>query len=74
MQRLACTLILSALSLVCALVALLLSDVLAPGRASPMLAFYAACGSGLMLIIGLMLLERKQDRQHLPFSGQTFSG
>ncbi len=74
MQRLACTLIALALAMICALVALLLSDALAPGRASPMLAFYGACVAGLMLILGLVLLERKQDRQHLPFSGQTFSG
>jgi hypothetical protein len=59
MQRIACTMIGSALFIVCALVGLLLSDALSPGRLSPMLAFYAACGAGLSLILGLMLLEQR---------------
>ena len=58
MQRIACALIGSALVVITALVALLLSDALAPGRVPPMLAFWAACGAGLLLIGGLMLLER----------------
>jgi hypothetical protein len=58
MQRIACALIGSALIVITALVALLLSDALAPGRVPPMLAFWAACGSGLMLVGGLVLLER----------------
>ncbi|MDO9709303.1 hypothetical protein [Paracraurococcus lichenis] len=58
MQRFACTLIGSALVLITALVGLLLSDALAPGRVPPMLAFWAACGSGALLIGGLALLER----------------
>jgi len=57
MQRIACALIGSALMMITALVALLLSDALAPGRVPPMLAFWAACGSGLMLVGGLVLLE-----------------
>ena len=57
MQRIACTLIGTALSLILALVALLLSDALAPGRLPPMLAFWGACGAGMMLIGGLALLE-----------------
>ncbi len=52
MQRIACTLIGAALFIVCCLVALLLSDALSPGRVSPMLVFYAACGAGVSLILG----------------------
>lgn len=59
MQRIACTMIGSALMVVCGLVGLLLGDALSPGRISPMLAFYAACGAGLSLILGLVLLERR---------------
>jgi hypothetical protein len=59
MQRIACTMIGSALLVVCCLVGLLLSDALSPGRMSPMLAFYAACGAGLSLILGLVMLERR---------------
>lgn len=58
MQRFACALIGSAMMVITALVALLLSDALSPGRVPPMLAFWAACGSGLLLIGGLLLLER----------------
>ncbi len=57
MQRIACALIGSALTLITALVGLLLSDALAPGRVPPMLAFWGACGSGALLIAGLALLE-----------------
>jgi hypothetical protein len=59
MQRLACTMIGSALFVVCCLVGLLLTDALSPGRLPPMLAFYAACGAGLSLILGLVMLERR---------------
>lgn len=59
MQRIGCTLIGGALALICVLVALLLSDALAPGRVPPMLAFYAACLAGALLILGLALLERR---------------
>ena len=59
MQRIACTLIGAALFVVCCLVALLLRDALSPGRVSPMLAFYAACGAGVSLILGLAMLERR---------------
>ena len=59
MQRIACTMIGSALVVVCCLVALLLSDALSPGRLPPMLAFYAACGAGVSLILGLVMLERR---------------
>ena len=58
-QRIACTMIGGALFVVCCLVALLLSDALSPGRLSPMLAFYAACGAGVALILGLVMLERR---------------
>ncbi|TCZ58553.1 hypothetical protein [Roseicella aquatilis] len=58
MQRFACGLIGGALLLITALVALLLSDALAPGRVPPMLAFWGACGAGVLLIGGLVLLER----------------
>ncbi len=59
MQRIACTMIGGALFVVCCLVALLLSDALSPGRLPPMLAFYAACGAGASLILGLAMLERR---------------
>jgi hypothetical protein len=47
------------LFVVCCLVGLLLTDALSPGRLPPMLAFYAACGAGLSLILGLVMLERR---------------
>ncbi len=59
MQRIACTMIGSALFVVCCLVAVLLSDALSPGRLPPMLAFYAACGAGVSLVLGLAMLERR---------------
>jgi hypothetical protein len=59
MQRIACTMIGAALALICALVALLLSDALAPGRVPPMLAFYGACLAGALLILGLVRVERR---------------
>ena len=58
MQRVACALIGGALVLITALVVLLLSDALAPGRVPPMLAFWAACCAGVLLLGGLALLER----------------
>jgi hypothetical protein len=58
MQRIACALIGSALMVITALVALLLSDALAPGRVPPMLAFWAACAAGLLLVGGLAMLTR----------------
>ena len=59
-QRIACTMIAGALFVVCCLVALLLlGDALSPERLPPMLAFYAACGAGVSLILGLAMLERR---------------
>ena len=58
-QRIACTMIGGALFVVCCLVALLLGGALSPERLPPMLAFYAACGAGLSLILGLVMLERR---------------
>ena len=59
-QRIACTMIGGALFVVCCLVALLLlGDALSPERLPPMLAFYAACGAGVALILGLVMLERR---------------
>ena len=58
MLRTACSLIGASLAMICALVALLLSDALSPGRLPPMLAFWGAVGAGGLLIAGLMLLER----------------
>jgi hypothetical protein len=58
-QRIACALIGTAMGLICALVALLLSDALAPGRVPPMLAFWGAVGAGALLILGLALLDRR---------------
>ncbi len=66
MQRIACTMIGGALFVVCCLVGLLLSDALSPGRLPPMLAFYAACGAGLALILGLVMLERRGVPHGLP--------
>ncbi len=59
MQRIACALIGAALFVVCCLIGLLLGDALSPGRISPMLAFYAAFGAGVSLILGLAMLERR---------------
>ncbi|MCO6416052.1 hypothetical protein JYK14_07695 [Siccirubricoccus sp. KC 17139] len=58
-QRIACGLIFGALCLITALVGLLLSDAMAPGRVPPMLAFWGACGAGGLLVGGLALLERR---------------
>jgi hypothetical protein len=75
MQRIACTLIGGALAVICGLVALLLSDALAPGRISPMLAFYAACLAGVLLILGLALLERRGAQHGMTLEArQPFSG
>jgi hypothetical protein len=60
-QRFACTLIGSALALICVLVAALLSDALAPGRVPPMMAFWTACVAGGLLVLGLVLLERHES-------------
>ena len=59
MQRIACTMIGSALFVVCCLVALLLSDALSPGRFPPMPASSAASAAGVSLILGLVILERR---------------
>ena len=59
MQRIACALIGAALFVVYGLVALLLGDALSPGRLPPMHAFYARCGAGMSLILGLAMLERR---------------
>jgi hypothetical protein len=86
MQRIACALIGAALFVVCCLVALLLGDALSPGRVAPMLAFYAACGAGVSLILGLAMLERRgartawqpsrgaEQRRGRPGPGSTFPG
>ena len=59
-QRIACTMIGGALFVVCCLVALLLlGGALSPERPPPMLAFYAACGAGVCLVLGLAMLERR---------------
>ena len=74
MQRIACALIGSALAVICCLVALLLSDALAPGRVAPITAFYAACVAGALLILGLVLLERRSPHGIPVEAGQPFSG
>lgn len=58
-QRIACALIGTAMALVAALVALLLSDALAPGRVPPMLAFWGAVIAGGTLMLGLVILDRR---------------
>jgi hypothetical protein len=70
MQRIACTMIGGALLIVCCLVGLLLSDALSPGRLPPMMAFYAACAAGLSLILGLVMLERRD----VPHGVAAFEG
>ena len=65
MQRIACALIGAALLVICGLVALLLSDATAPGRVPPMLAFWAACGAGGLLVSGLALLEPRVAALHI---------
>jgi zinc transporter ZupT len=62
MQRIACTMIAGALIVVGCLVALLLGGALSPERLPPMLAFYAACGAGVSLVLGLAMLERRGAR------------
>lgn len=64
-QKIACAIIGTAMGLICALVALLLSDALAPGRVPPMLAFWAALAAGGLLILGLALLDRRGAPQSL---------
>jgi zinc transporter ZupT len=67
MQRIACSLIGASMAVISALVALLLSDAFTPGRVPPMLAFWAACASGALLIAGLLMLERSsRDRHPVP--------
>lgn len=66
LQRIACSLIGTALALVTGLVALLLSDALSPGRLPPMLAFWAAVAAGTALILGLVLLDRRGPRRLPP--------
>jgi peptidoglycan/LPS O-acetylase OafA/YrhL len=58
-QRIACTLIVGALFVVCCLVALLLGGALSPDRVPPLFAFCAACIAGVFLILGLAMLERR---------------
>lgn len=65
-QRIACTLIGSAMAMIGGLVALLLSDALSPGRVPPMLAFWSALMAGGLLILGLVLLDRGGSRASLP--------
>jgi hypothetical protein len=65
LQRIACALIGTAMTLICLLVALLLSDALAPGRVPPMLAFWGSVLAGGLLILGLLLLERRGGPQPL---------
>jgi len=58
-QRIACALVGLAMLLVAVLVALLLSDALAPGRLPPILAFWVAVAAGGLLMLGLVLLDRR---------------
>jgi hypothetical protein len=57
MHRFAYGLIAAASLTLLGLIALLLSDALAPGRLPPMLGFWAATMAGFSLVIGLALLE-----------------
>ncbi len=70
MQRIACTMIVGALFVVCCLVALLLGGAPSPERLPPMLALYAACGAGASLILGLAMLERRGVRHGVAAPGR----
>jgi cyanate permease len=61
MPRLACTLIGSALMVIAGLVAMLLGDSFAPARLPPLFAFWAASGAGLLLMLGLVLLDHRGE-------------
>jgi len=70
MQCIACTMIGSALLVVCGLVGLLLSNALSPGGLPPIFAFYAAAAAGVSLILGLVMLERRGE----PHGVAAFAG
>lgn len=68
MQRFGLALVLSGLTLVLGVVALLLTDGLTPGRMAPGFAAFAAAGGGLCLVLGLSCLERGRSALQ-PFPG-----
>ena len=70
MQRFGLTLVLFGLVLVLSVVATLLTDGLTPGRMAPGFAALAAGGGGVLLVLGLSLLERGRSFE----SAQPFSG
>ena len=61
MQRFGLTLVLFGLVLVLAVVGILLTDGLSPGRVAPGFAAVAAAVGGLLLVAGLYGLERGRD-------------
>jgi hypothetical protein len=61
MRSIAYALISVATLVMCALVALLLSDATAPGRLPPMLGFWGATLAGFGLVAGLALLEPRRS-------------
>ncbi len=61
MQRTACSLIALALIVYIALGAMLLGDSFAPARLPPLFAGFAAGLAGLVLMLGLSLLDHRGD-------------
>ncbi|WP_424811216.1 hypothetical protein [Roseococcus sp. YIM B11640] len=73
MQRFGFALVLFGLTLVLSVVGMLLTDGLTPGRVAPGFAAIAAGAGGVLLVIGLHMLER--GRPHASrFGPHTFSG
>ena len=62
MQRVGFSFVLFGLVLILAVVGVLLTDGLAPGRVAPGFAAMAAALGGLCLVLGLYGLERGRDR------------
>lgn len=61
MPRLAFLAVLSGLALILAVVALLMTDGLTPGRIAPVAAAMGAALGGALLVLGLAALERGRD-------------
>ncbi|WP_431303705.1 hypothetical protein [Sediminicoccus sp. BL-A-41-H5] len=61
MQRIGFSFVLFGLALILAVVAVLLTDGLAPGRVAPGFAALAAALGGVCLVLGLYGLERGRD-------------
>lgn len=64
MQRLGFSLVLFGLALILGVVAMLLTDGMAPGRVAPGFAAVAAAVGGLLIVGGLQFLERGRPDIH----------